>query len=174
MASGPKPPKKTNRKNNNPEQTSKVTVQRLGLYCRNSTLVTFDGTTDYHNHRLLTSFPLFSLHSPPNHSSAGPAAPCNNNSSSSSRRLTVSIQGKRVTPGVYWPFSRRCAVPFLAALCEESVKEEEQQKIKELESQVYWGRGLKGSETVKRFCFLEWGGKKKQQRGATCHMTYQA
>lgn len=55
--------RRANRKDN-PEEASKETVQRPGLYCRNSTLETFDGTTDYHNHRLLTSS-LFSLHSPP-------------------------------------------------------------------------------------------------------------
>lgn len=54
----------------------------------------------------------------------------NHSSSSSSRHLTVSLQGKRATPGGYWPFSRRCVVPFLAALCEESVKEEERHKEK--------------------------------------------
>lgn len=71
--------KKAKKKNHNPVQASQETVQRPGLYCRNATLATFDGTTDYHNHRLLTSFPLFSLRSPPKTTISAAAAAATDN-----------------------------------------------------------------------------------------------
>ncbi len=97
-------------------------------------------TTDYHEHRLHTSSLVFSTLAI-SHSSTTVCCVLQQETTTVRNKQISHFEAKTGTPNpftggekivhhlalwVYWPFSRRCAVPFLVVLCEESGQEREQ------------------------------------------------